>query len=192
MTKTDHLLLTEEARIEESFRQLEYQIKQIQLNNLNLEGHKLSLEQNNPLVILGAVLNLTGLTFVDINNLLLGVWFPKNTPQKIRTFIMEGANVNETFLKKAFDFEINLEFIVAKYNEFYASHDTVENFRVNIHNFNYCINYINFSLKVNYNFRDYLINEIIVAGYKLNKNQLSKLFSIAPTTVANILKKNKI
>lgn len=168
--------------------QLQIQEQQYRIQKLSLQIAKIPLEQHDPLILLGALLNLTGLTFYDVNQLLLGAWYPKQKPQNVKNYILNDADVIETFLKKASDLQINFDILVKIYNKFYDKTETVTSFMNNIDNPTFTLNGHSFSLKKNKEIRDKLLKELFKT-YDINKNQLALLFNVVPSTVSKAIGK---
>lgn len=132
-------------------------------------------------LLLGALLNITGLSIIDVQNIIRGDLKLGTPSSTIRTTILENSEWRTTFCFRAKPYNITLNDL----NEVFDVKISESEFNGNIYNFNFYFNTFNFSLKQTQEVRKKLVL-LLRNKYNLNNNQIAVLLDVSPATIGKI------
>lgn len=137
-------------------------------------------------ILLGALLQITGLSIWEVQSILRGDIRLKTTGKNIRSLIIDGAELKQSFTIKTLEHGISIEDL----NSAFSTNITDDEYKSNIYNPNFLFNGFNFSLKSSTKIRQNLV-KIFKEKYNFSNQKTADLLDISATTVAKILGESK-
>ena len=135
-------------------------------------------------ILLGAILRITGLTIVDVQNIVRGWINPTKSSTDIKNFILENAEHYTSLSEKILSYDLNINIICDCLN--INSSYTKEILQENIYNPNFILNSLTFLPKHMKEKREKLIlllSDPKKCGKKLSTKDIAFLLNITPNLV---------
>ncbi|MGO5427120.1 hypothetical protein [Fusobacterium mortiferum] len=137
-------------------------------------------------LLLGALLQITGLSISELQLIIQGQLLLDNSPKIIRAHILEKSSFRSTLCAKCF--ENNIDF--SDLNEVFNSNYEISIIQQNLYNIQFHFNNYNFSLKQNFGIRRKLIQKLKTKYHFPNK-KIADILDIAPATITKEIKSIK-
>lgn len=124
--------------------------------------------------ILGSLLSRIGLTLNEAQKIAEGNLNLNKSPEDIRDFLLEDSEEKVTFLRSLFNTGLNLDEFSTKIG--------IPSFSINdIDNVYFWFNKLNFSLKVNIEFRKKIVHFLLNKNFTVNS--ISKILNVSPSVI---------
>lgn len=124
--------------------------------------------------ILGCILNKIGLTLSEAQKIAEGNLNLNKTPAEIRDYLLEDSEEKLTLLRSLFNIGLNLD-------EF-AIYMGIPLFKVNdLDNVYFWFNQLNFSLKINIEFRKKIVRYLSERNFSVNS--IAKILNVSPSVI---------
>lgn len=136
-------------------------------------------------LLLGALLRISGLTIMDIQNILNGTVILNSNPQEVRNFILENYSFPSTLLARLYEKNINLDII----NCMGIQSIPIETLKNLLYNPGEFPNNIDFSFKSNLELRKKMIINLHEKGK--TQEDIAYILNLSTTTVNNFLRNYK-
>lgn len=129
-------------------------------------------------ILLGVLLNTIGLTLDEVQDIASGRVSIETDPWKIKELIFEGAEANNTLVRKILKYGLTLDEIGELFGD--ITSDKIEE---NIDNIYFFANSIDFTLKINKRLRR-KIGKVLYEEHSFSLNQIANLLNVSTSTIS--------
>jgi len=138
-----------------------------------------NISDSDKMMYLGVLLKITGLTLVDLQKIMNNelVLDEEKTPFQIRNYILEDSESRIALIRKMMNIGIPLYEFSNNFNL------DINDVNVNIDNFFYYINSVDFKMRSNSHLRNQMID--FLRNYRVSSKQISEILDIGYSTVRN-------
>lgn len=141
-------------------------------------------------LLLGALLRITGLSIIDVQNIIQGHFTPVQKPNDVRNYIFKDMELRKTFVDKILTLNLNIDVI----NECLGTKYEINELQNRKYDSYFNLNYLNFAATANKSER----NKLILAfsdkeriGKKLTNKEIANILGIDVSSVNNFKRNMK-